>query len=328
MDNLSNLFENATVGFFQIKLPGAKIIEANASFARILGYQSLKRLFSHFVWSKHFSFTGREKATGSSGLMETGEYREMRIHRTDGSIGWVNLSFELYPKAGILQGIMVDISVRKRLEVEIIDIADMERERFGRDLHDVLGQTLTGTAFLCRALMQRLPADPAGVKEEVGQIENLVNQALDQARHLAHGFVHIEVRPSGIGAQLKKLAAQVHTIFGVTCKADYPSRVVLPNRESAIHLYRIAQEAVYNAVKYSGSPSIEIRLEKKATIGILTVEDFGKGLPKRFSRKKGIGMQSMKLRARLMGASIRFLNKTGHGFQAVCRFPLAKENTG
>ena len=322
MENLSNLFENATVGLFKITLPGAKIVAANSSFARIFGYHSLKSLLSGFVWNKHFAFTGREKATS---LMGTGEYRELRIHRADGTIGWVDLSFELYLKTGNLQGIVVDISVRKRLEGEIIHIADLEREKFGRDLHDVLGQTLTGTSFLCRALMQRLSASPAGLKEEVGQIESLVNQALGQARQLAHGLVHAEVKPSGIGVRLKKLAVQVHAIFGVTCNAECASRVVLPDRESAIHLYRIAQEAVYNAVKYSGSPKIKIRLEKKANTGVLTIEDFGKGLPKKLPRKKGIGMQLMKLRARLMGASLRFLNKKGCGFQAVCRFPLAKE---
>jgi len=328
MENLSNLLKNATVGLFKIKLPGGRIVLANSSFARILGYDSLESLYSGFVWEKHFSFTGREVPIDPSGMMENAEYREVRIHRTDGTTGWVNLSFELYLKTGNLQGLLVDISDRKRLEGEKIHIADLERERFGRDLHDVLGQTLTGTAFLIRALMQQLPKKPAGLGEQVGQIENMVNQALVQARNLAHGLAYIEVRRSGIGVGLKKLAAQVNTIFGVNCKAKSASRVVLSDRGSAIHLYRIAQEAVYNAVKHSGSPRVEIRLEKQAGSGVLTVKDFGKGLSKQLSRTKGIGMQSMKMRARLMGASVRFVNKKGHGFQVICLFPLANENSG
>ena len=323
--NMTDLLKDATVGVFIIKLPGKKIIDANPSFAQILGYESLDSLRSGFVWEKHFSFTGMGKPSDRAHGMGTSEYREIQILRADGTIGWVNFSFGLYLKTGRLQGIVVDISDRKRLEGEILRISDLEREKFGRDLHDILGQTLTGTAFLCRALMQRLPKEPAGLEKHAGQIENLVNQALVQARNLAHGLAYTEVQPSGIRSQLKKLATQVNTVFGAKCKAKSPSRFGLPDRESATHLYWIAQEAVYNTVKHSGSPRVEIRLEKDADDGILTVEDFGKGLPRRLPLTKGIGMRLMKLRARLMGASVKFLNKKGRGFQVICNFPLAKE---
>jgi len=327
MKHVINLFQNATVGLFVIKLPAGEIVHANASSARILGYDSLDSLVAGFSWQKHFSFTDLGEAFDRPLGLGTAEHWEMRILRADGTSGWVTLSFGVYLITGHLHGILVDISDRKRLEAEIITISDLEREKFGRELHDVLGQTLTGTAFLCRAMMQRLPSEPTGLEGSLVQVENLVNEALVQARHLAHGLSYADVGPAGIGARLKQLAVQVNALFGVICSAEAASRVVLPDRESAIHLYRIAQESVYNAVKHSGSPRVEIRLEKKgADDGILTVEDFGKGLPKRIPRTKGIGMRLMKLRARLMGASVRVMNKTERGVRVTCVFPLAKRN--
>ncbi|PKL42380.1 MAG: hypothetical protein CVV41_14665 [Candidatus Riflebacteria bacterium HGW-Riflebacteria-1] len=323
---LISLFENADVGLFVIALKGHKFINANFSFARILGYKSMESFFSDFTWEKHFSIAGQSDPFDlSCGNVTTG-YREMRICRVDGTMGWVNFSFGIYIKTGYIDGIVVDISDLKSLEQEIVRISDLEREKFGRDLHDTLGQTLTGTAFLCRALIHRLPKKPAMIEERVGQIENLVNQALDQARHLAHGLAYIEVKPSGILSHLKKLAAQANAVFGGDCKVKAVSKVVLRDAESATHLYRIAQEAVHNAIKHSGSPKVEIRLEINAETGRMTVKDFGKGLPSRSSRPRGIGLQLMRLRARLIGGSIRFVNRRERGFQVVCTFPLAKEN--
>jgi signal transduction histidine kinase len=182
-------------------------------------------------------------------------------------MGWVNFSFGIYLKTGDIDGMIVDISDLKNLEHEIVHNSDLEREKFGRELHDTLGQTLTGTAFLCRALMQGFPKEPAMIEERVGQIENLVNQALGQARHLAHGLAYTEVKPSGLVSHLKKLAAQANAVFGGDCKVRVVSKVILRDAESATNLYRIAQEAVHNAIKHSGSPRVEIRLEKNAEDG-------------------------------------------------------------
>ncbi|PKL47473.1 MAG: hypothetical protein CVV42_12965 [Candidatus Riflebacteria bacterium HGW-Riflebacteria-2] len=325
MKKLISLFQNANVGLFVIALKGRKFIEANFSFARILGYKSMESFFSEFTWERHFSIVGQSEPFSLSHESADTGYREMRICRADGTMGWVNFSFGIYLKTGYVDGMIVDISDQKDLEQEIVRISDMEREKFGRDLHDTLGQTLTGTAFLCRALMQGLPKKTALIEERVGQIENLVKQALDQARHLAHGLTYIEVKPAAIVSHLKKLAAQANAVFGGDCKVRVLAKVILRDAESATNLYRIAQEAVHNAIKHSGSPKVEIRLEKNAEMGTMTVKDFGKGLPRSSSRPKGIGLQLMKLRARLIGGSIRFFNRQDRGFRVICTFPLAKE---
>ena len=327
MENLISLLKNVDVGLFVIQLPGQKIVDANFCFARILGYKSLQSLFSDFAWEKHFSLIGQNDPFALPNRKQLAEYREIHIYRADGTTCWVKFSFGVYPKTGLLEGIIVDITDRKTLEHEIVRISDLEKEKFGRDLHDTLGQTLTGTAFLCRALVQRLTKNDAGLEEQVEQIENLVNQAMVQARHLAHGLAYIEVKPSGLVAHLKKLATQANVVFGKICVVKSPAKVVLTDSESATHLYRIAQEAVHNAIKHSGSSKIEIGLTRTAENGTLTVEDFGRGLPRKLSRTKGIGMQLMKLRARLMGATVKFLSKKKQGFKVICTFPLAKEKT-
>jgi PAS domain S-box-containing protein len=325
MKNLISLFKNADVGLFVIQLPNKQIVDANFCFARILGYESLQALFVDFAWKKHFSLAGQNDPFTLPNLKQLAEYREIHIYRVDGSSRWVQFSYGVYPKTGIIEGIIVDISDRKTLEHEIIRISDLEKEKFGRDLHDTLGQTLTGTAFLCRALVQRLTKNDAKLEEQVKHIENLVNQAMVQARYLAHGLAHIEVKPAGIVAHLKMLATQAQAVFGKECVLNTPAKVVLNDAESATHLYRIAQEAVHNALKYSGSSKIAISLTKTANGGILTVEDFGRGLSKKPSRTKGIGMQLMNLRARLMGATVTFFSRKDQGLKITCTFPLAKE---
>lgn len=327
MKKLISLFENADVGLFVIELKGRKFINANFSFARIFGYKSMESFYSDFTWEKHFSIAGQSDPFDlSHGDASTG-HREMRICRADGTMGWINFSFGIYLKTGYIDGIVVDISDLKNLEREIVRISDLEREKFGRELHDTLGQTLTGIGFLCRALMKGVPKKAAMIEERVGQIESLVNQAQDQARHLAHGLAYTEVKPAGILSHLKRLSVQANAVFGGDCKVRAVPKVILRDAESATNLYRIAQEAVHNAIKHSGSPRVEIRLEKSATAGRMTIKDFGKGLPKRSSRPKGIGLQLMKLRARLIGGSIRFFNRRERGFLVVCTFPLAKEKT-
>lgn len=325
MKKLISLFQNAAVGLFVITQQGRRFINANFSFVKILGYRNMESFFSDFTWEKHFSIAGQSDPFDlSHGNVSTG-YREMRICRADGTLGWVNFSFGIYLQTGYIDGMIVDISDLKKLEQEIVHNSDLEREKFGRELHDTLGQTLTGTAFLCRALMQGLSKSTAGVEERVGQIESMVNQAIGQARHLAHGLAYTEVEPSGIVSHLRQLAAQANAIFEGNCKVRAVSKVILRDAESATNLYRIAQEAVHNALKHSGSPRVVIRLEKNAEEGRMTVKDFGKGLPDRSSRPKGIGLQLMKLRARLIGGSIRFFNRRERGLQVICTFPLAKE---
>lgn len=211
-----------------------------------------------------------------------------------------------------------DITERKYLENEILEAGDRERIRIGQDLHDGLGQQLTGIAFLAKALQKKLGTRQSKALEDASKIVRLVNEAAQQARQIAQGLFPAELDSKGLGTALERLAAATHKMFDVDCNFTCVNGAAIPHSQ-ALHLFRIAQEAVNNALKHGKARKIRLGLVSKRGQVILTVTDNGVGISGG-KGKEGLGLHTMHYRAKLIGATLDIQKAVGGGTRVTCKF--------
>jgi signal transduction histidine kinase len=227
-----------------------------------------------------------------------------------------------------------DVTRQKRLEREILEIADRQQERLGRELHDGLCQTLAGIAALSAALSRRLAARAdSDASAAAAEITVLLNEAIGEAHDLAHGLGPMGLHAAGLAGALEGLALTVQHRFRVACTLECEAPFPRLGHEVEAHLFRIAQEAVNNAVTHARTERIEISLRGTDGEGRLRVRDNGVGLSDEALRGDGIGRHTMAYRAHLIGGSLEVRQCTPAGTAVTCVFPLpetpdSRENLG
>jgi signal transduction histidine kinase len=218
-----------------------------------------------------------------------------------------------------------EIAERRRLETEILEVSEREQQRIGEDIHDSLCQHRAGTAvsasMLQSSLTKKSPADGSAV----GQIARLIHDAVEHAHRLARGLSPVTLDSEGLQAALAELAFSVEKLFGVTCSFDCTQPVAVPDHTRALHLYRIAQEAVSNAIKHGKAKGVALRLASRNGSVTLTVEDDGVGMAEPASGIQGMGLNTMKHRAYLLGGTLVFAKADNGGTRVVCSCPLMEE---
>ncbi|MHC4640365.1 MAG: MEDS domain-containing protein [Planctomycetota bacterium] len=221
--------------------------------------------------------------------------------------------------------LLEEIEARKLLEKEILNISEQERRKIGQELHDSLGQQLTGVAFMTKVLEQKLARKSLDEAVDVTKIAALVNQATEQARGLARGLHPVDLDTGTLTSALQELATSTETLFGIHCvfKCDKPIEV--DNTEVAVHLYRIAQEALTNAIKHGKAKNIQIGLTCRRNKHILTIRNDGLGFPKEFeARGTGMGLQIMDHRVDIIGGSLDIHKAAEGGTIVTCTVPNKK----
>jgi signal transduction histidine kinase len=195
-----------------------------------------------------------------------------------------------------------DVTERKRLEKEILEISSREQQRIGQDLHDSLGQHLTGITFLSKALERKLAARSIPEAAEAGEIGRLVIQALAQTRNLARGLFPLELESHDLVSALREFAANISKLYQVTCRFDCDQPPKISNNVLATHVFRVVQEAVNNSIKHGKARQITITLAAEADRSLLRIQDDGQSvaIP---SHHDGLGLKIMQYRARRMGGS-------------------------
>jgi len=211
-----------------------------------------------------------------------------------------------------------DITERERLEQQILEISDQERERIGQDLHDGVCQLLSGIKFKITLLEQKLQAKSTGEAKDAAGIERLLNAAIHQARNLARGLHPVDLEARGLMSALEGLAASVTSLYGTACVCQFKKPVLVHDHAMATHLYRIAQEATNNAVRHGHARKIWIRLAGGREYLRLTIQDNGCGLPPKPKRKPGMGLHLMNYRARTMGAHLEIQPGPAGGTMVKC----------
>ena len=215
-----------------------------------------------------------------------------------------------------------DVTERKRIEREVLQISEREQTRIGQELHDSLGQHLTGTAFLAEAHQRRLAADSPEEASEAGRIAQLIYQAIDKARDLARGLYPVHLDRGGFLSALRDLALRTESLFNVSCKVESGPEIGEPGQSASVHLYRIAQEAVSNAVRHGRATNIRLGLVHEGSDLILTIQDDGVGAPEGIEADRGMGLPIMKYRAGMIGGNLDIHGTAGGGTVVTVRFPL------
>ena len=217
-----------------------------------------------------------------------------------------------------------DITERKRLEKAVLDISAREQRRIGQDLHDGLGQHLTGIAFMSKVQQQKLAEKGMHEAVDAAKIVQLVNEAIHKTRELAQGLVPVVTDKHGLMSALQLCATEVEDLFGVECRFQCETPVFLHDCNKATHLYHIAQEAVNNAIKHGRAKNIVIRLFAGDTRGTLMIKDDGEGIPEA-PAKTGMGLHIMNYRAGMIGGTLEVRRDGARGTFVVCNFPVLSE---
>lgn len=281
-----------------------ELVEANSAACALLGIPREKLL--ELKWSDLVARALRLTTEPRSRL------GEVALRRPDGELLFIEYS-STQLAADLNLSILRDVTERRRLEDEIQEISEREQRRLGQDLHDGLGQSMTGIACLAKVLQQRLSDKDFAEAEAAGNIAALINDALQQTRRISRGLCPVVLDTNDIEAALELLAENLRAMFSVNCELQYDPEINITDNAVAVHLYRIAQEAATNAVKHGQAKNIVLSFVAAQSRLILRVKDDGKGFPAEQSKSKGMGLRVMHHRARMIGAalSIRQLKEGG-----------------
>jgi PAS domain S-box-containing protein len=215
-----------------------------------------------------------------------------------------------------------EIEERKRLEAEIARTIEREQLRLGQELHDGLGQHLAGLGLMLAALQAKSEKESPKIAQHVQVLQQMTVQSVEQARNLAKSFYPVELERHGLLVALKEDAYKTERLFGISCLVQSDSSGCAELKGPlAIQLFRIAQEAVHNSVKYARAKQIRIGLFAVDGHIQLTVKDDGIGFPSMATESKGMGLRIMKYRARMVGGQVDFGNDPGGGAIITCSVP-------
>ena len=198
-------------------------------------------------------------------------------HLIVGSITAITISILLSILFLYMNRLEINIDKRKELEELILDSEERERKRIGDDLHDDLGQILTGIAFKSQVLLSKLKKEKHPDAEDVEEITSLIEQTKEHTKNLSRGLSPVGQDSEGLMAALDKLASYPEKTFGISCDFKCKKDFSVNSKKAAIHLYRIVQEAVNNAVKHAKPKQIEIHLKKDQDNITIAVKDDGTG---------------------------------------------------
>ncbi len=276
-------------------------------------------------WSESIHPLDKNRTINAFQSLKTAPFTiEYRLVAASGEFFWVSHSVTALEKKGRLvlaKGFVRNIQTEKELELESLRISEREQNRIGQDLHDDLCQVLAGVSCLMRVAEGRLAAK---VPEEVPAVNELNQQIIDamhRTRALTHGLFPGKVQIADVRGALLELAAQVKARFQVEVKTEFAGRFPHHTKDQIIHIYRLTQEAVSNAIKHGHATCIEVRLEAKNANMCLSIIDNGTGLSKEGAGESGVGRHIMNYRSRILGGEFTLRNAPGRGVAVTLTYP-------
>jgi PAS domain S-box-containing protein len=299
-------------------------LQVNQAFCEMLGYteqELLAKTISDVTYPGDLDITNRyiERSLKEEKVSSVVEKRY--LHK-GGNLVWGRSTASLiHDKSRRPLHFIVhiqDVTDRKRLEREILEISDREQGRIGQDLHDGLCQQLVSAAFASNRLGQTLATAAPSEADTAKEIAGWLDEAISQARALARGLYPVKLEVDGLASALQELAEYVSDRFGTTCVFECPEAVLLADNAVATHMYRIAQEAVTNAVKHSQGNRILIKLTGEGGTISVSVEDDGIGIPEVIT--SGLGSHIMQYRTRMIGGALTIARGSNSGTVVICSF--------
>ncbi len=208
---------------------------------------------------------------------------------------------------------------RRQLEKDIVSVSEYEQQRIGQDLHDGLCQQLAAIGCAARALAEDLQQKESDCAEDANAIEESLRQTVMEARGLARGIFPVHVDRDGLSASLRDLAQTTKRLTNVDITVEEEADVHIDSPDASMHLYRIAQEAVANAVRHGNANHIWIKISLRDKLLTMIIDDDGRGIHhKAVKASSGMGMRTMRYRAQTIGASLFFEPRLNGGFRVRC----------
>ncbi len=311
--------------------PAGRIMRFNRACERTTGY-SFDEVRYKYVWELFTEGGAGERFRKFFELMRAGqvqsEYESYWI-ASDGARRLISWSGTALPadqgSPAYIIATGMDITDRKRLEQAVLEISVREQRRIGQDLHDGLGQHLTGIAFMTKVQEQRLAEKGLPDAVDAAKIVGLVSQAIEKTRELSRGLLPVLSESRGLMAALQQWAGEVEDLFGISCAFLCIQPVLVHDDTVATHLYHITQEAVNNAIKHGKATHIVIALGGGSNRGALTITDDGSGFQKLPAGNKGMGLHIMNYRAKMIGGTLEVKPSKPRGTVVSCLFPIGDE---
>lgn len=319
---LQDLFDEASVGLVLLAQDGT-ILHANRAFQEMLGRRGEEVAGSH-LRDFHPDAAWMDTAIAQLAARLTLHNEPTELLACDGSSHHVLVDANALWENGRFihsRWFVRDISRRKQLERELLELSERERRGFAQELHDGLGQQLGGVAYLANVLREKLEERGASETAEATRIFGLVRDAIEHTRRISRGLSPIRPEPEGLMIALRELARQTAGLFRVRCRFHCSKLVLMGDSTLAGHLFRIAQEAVNNALKHGKPQSISIRLSRARENIALAVADDGKGIGVLSPKRQGLGLHIMQYRAGLIRGSVTVQPRRGSGTEVICRAP-------
>lgn len=305
--------------------PAGAIVDANSAAEELFGYSSEELLDMRAAElyadpeERARRIVPTLKEADSARVLEA-EMRHCEGH-TFPATASVTVHRDEEGHAELIQALVRDVTEWRRLEAELLEVQDKERQRLGQELHDGVCSTLTGVAIWTSALAEQVRADEVIDPDDLDKATELVKQASDEARAISHGLSPVGLE-RGLLSALEDLASQAEVRGELSCSFEASGSLPDLSEETATHLYRIVQEAVSNSVKHADAQHIQVTFAADDEALTLTVEDDGEGYSASSSEGEGIGMRTMRYRADLINAALTIKDPPDGGTRIRCRLPV------
>ena len=322
---LRAILDTAVEGIVAINEQGI-IISINPAARAIFGYQedellgkNVRMLMPEPYHSQHDQYLANYHSTGNPHIIGIG--REVHGKRKDGSTFPLELSVAEVELADgrFYTGIVRDITERRRLEKQVLAIAEQEQQRIGQDIHDGLCQHLAGIEFMSQVLHQTLQSREAPEAGAAEEIANLIRQATQLTRQISHGLSPIQLNAEGLMNALRQLCSSTSTLFQLQCEF-HGNEPPIEDNVLATHLYRITQEAISNAIRHGKASHIMVKLSRDEQGLELKIGDNGLGIKdSQGNHSQGMGLQIMSYRANMIGGDLSIKKNAPCGTIVLCR---------
>ncbi len=324
-ETFKTLVDTAREGIILADIDG-KIEFVNPAAEQIFGYHQdellgvpLTRLMSDQYGVVHNGYIESYLRSGIGKIIGRG--RQLIAIRKDGSrfpihlsIGDIKLSH-----TRLFAGVIMDISEQQQLQRKILEIPVEEQRRIGQELHDGLGQQLTGLGMLATSLLNKASKPE---HELASKLADGLQQAIAQIRAISRGLMPVDMDAAGFMNSLENLVDEIRAQTNISIQFCIDEKVHFSDNTSAMHLYRIAQEAINNAIKHSNASQIRVTLGVEKSRGRLSISDNGSGMQDSVGDNKGLGLRIMEHRCGLIDAELIFKSSKSQGTEVKCLFPI------